>query len=147
MGSMSSPRKMMATIALPSLVASLFIGPAPIISIASSLISFVSSFLLFLLFFIWGGVSYLGLRLFLSDQASLRPELPEELLQSYRLLEQEEKRHAEVVKGEEEERRKRGLVNHLVLEMTDLTLKHWVFPHLTGTLLLFDPLLSHCQRE
>ena len=132
MGSMSSPIKMIATIALPSLVASLFIGPAPIISIASSVISFVSSFLLFLLFFIWGGVSYLGLRLFLSDQASLRPELPEELLQSYRLLEQEEKRHAEVVKGEEEERRKRGPVNHLVLEMTDLTLKHWVFPHLTG---------------
>ena len=132
MGSMSSPRKMIATIALPSLVASLFIGPGPIISIASSLISFVSSILLFLLFFIWGGVSYLGLRLFLSDQASLRPELPEELLQSYRLLEQEEKRHTEVVKGEEEERRKRGPVNHLVLEMTDLTLKHWVFPHLTG---------------
>ena len=132
MGSMSSPKKMIATIALPSLVASLFIGPAPIISIASSIISFVSSFLLFLLFFIWGGVSYLGLRLFLSDQASLRPELPEELLQSYRLLEQEEKRHTEVVKGEEEERRKRGSVNHLVLEMTDLTLKHWVFPHLTG---------------
>ena len=123
---------LIASIALPSLAASFLLGPGPILSLFSSFISFVSSVLIFLLFFIWGGVSYLGIRLYLSDQASLRPELPEGLLQSYRLLEQDEEREKEKMREEEEERRKRGPVDHLILEMTELTLKHWVFPSLTG---------------
>ena len=128
---MSSPKVMIASIALPSIAASFLIGPGPILSLFSSFISFVSSILLFILFFIWGGVSYLGIRLYLSDQANLRPELPQELLQSYRLLEQDEEKGKEKMKEEEEERKKRGPVDLLILEMTELTLKHWVFPSLS----------------
>ena len=129
---MSSLKMILVSIAFPSFAASFLIGPGPVLSLFSSMISLISSILLFLLFFIWGGVSYLGLRLYLSDQASLRPELPAGLLQNYRLLEQEEEKQKEKIRDEEEERKKRGPVDHLVLEMAELTLKHWVFPSLPG---------------